>query len=172
MLWLSRPPWLRWLAVTGLVCLALWSELRPTPTVEHPFARVEIAPGDPLTPENVEQRRIPVGVLPPTEIEGGSARSGIGAGEPLTPSAIAMGTVAPSGWYLVPAEVPRGGSIGQSVRLIALDTGLTTEGVVTAMSSDDPFEARTGSVAVPGEMAAEMARASLNGSLVVLVGAS
>jgi hypothetical protein len=138
--------------------------------MEHPFARVEIAPGDPLTPENVELRRVPAGVLPPTEVAG-SARLGIAAGEPLTPSVVAISTLVPPGWYLVPADVPPGGLIGQPVRLIALDTGLTTDGVITATSSDDPFAATTGSVAVPGEIAAEMARASLNGNLVVLVGA-
>lgn len=29
MLWLTRPPWARWLAAASLICLAIWFETRP-----------------------------------------------------------------------------------------------------------------------------------------------
>ena len=63
MLWLQTPQWGRWLIASLLVTLALWIELRPEPTVDHPFAIIQILAGDEIGVANTEMRPVPRGLL-------------------------------------------------------------------------------------------------------------
>jgi len=56
------------------------------------------------------------------------------------------------------------------VRFVNLDDGTTVDGVVTSTETDDPFATGLGAVAVPPDLAAEVARATAEGRTVVLVG--
>ena len=45
MVWLLRPPYLRYAAAAVLVLGALWLDFRPTPEVDHPFLTVPVPAG-------------------------------------------------------------------------------------------------------------------------------
>ena len=93
-LWLSRPPYLRWLGAAAILGLALWIELRPRAEVDHPYARFDLAAGSVVDEEAVEMACRACGVFPPVEL-GGLALVDIPAGEPLSPALIATDLVEP-----------------------------------------------------------------------------
>jgi hypothetical protein len=68
--WLARPSYWRWAAAILLVGASLYFELRPTPTVDHPFAGVDLTAGSDITAAVIDWRSIPIGVLPETALEG------------------------------------------------------------------------------------------------------
>lgn len=168
MLWLQTPPWGRWLIAAGIATLALWVELRPEPMVDHPFAIIEILPGDEIGASNTETRAIPRGLL--DAIDPGVSTAVIPAGDPVLASDVVdRQNHIPSGWWIVAADVPADSNPGDRVRLVLLATGEVVEGVVTSAFSDDPFSAASGAVAVEPARAGEVAMAAADGQVAVLV---
>lgn len=170
MLWLQPIPWARWAAATAIAAIALWVEVAPDPSVEHPFAIVDIAQGDDLTAANVELRRVPAGLLVPVG-SGSVATRDISAGSPLRPGDTASpNAIVPEGWWVVATDLPPQASRGDRVRIVILDSGDTVDGVVASTQSADHFSVSEGAVAVPPALAPEVARAVSEGRMVVLVG--
>jgi hypothetical protein len=152
-----------------LASFALYVEVRPDPSVDLPFAAIDIAPGAILDETNSEMRPVPVGLFEAAEL-GEVARRPIAAGDPVLASAVGDAEpVVPPGWWVVAATVPMGATPGDSVRLVLLDTGDQVDGVVAHPGSDDPFAAADGGVAVPPERAAGVAMAAAGGRLAVLL---
>lgn len=167
MFWLQRPPYGRWALALLIAAGALWVEFRPDPSVEAPYAVVDIAPGDLVTADNTEMRRVPEDLVPAAELDQLAVRS-IPAGDPVLARDVAS-TVLPPGWWVVSVALPPTAEVGEEVRLVLLDTGDTVPGVVAHAGVDDPFAAADGGVAVPPEHAASVAMATASGRLAVLV---
>jgi hypothetical protein len=169
MLWFEPFPLGRWALAILIAVAALYLELRPDPTVQQPFAVVDIAPGDLIDSSNTELRSVPAGLLDGA-VEGDVATREVLSGEPVQKSDVAeVGRAVPLGWWVVGVALPQGAAPGDPVRLVLLDTGLEVEGVVAYQGSDDPFAAADGGVAVPEERSAEVAQAAANGRLTVLI---
>ncbi len=170
MLWLQRPPWVKW-SVTGLVVItAIWIEVAPDPSVMHPFATIDISPGDPIGALNTEEIRVPAGLLDPV-IPGSHATGRIRAGEPVLASDTGeASSLVPSGWWVVAADLPPTARVGDPVQMILLDNGRAVAGIVASEPSDDPFGESKSGVAVEPEWAAEVAIAAASGRVAVLLG--
>jgi hypothetical protein len=169
MLWLQSPPWGRWL-IAGLIAMgALWLELRPQTTVDHLFAASQISRGDAITTENTEPREVPASLLEPVPM-GAMAIRDIAAGDPVLTADIGEenGSI-PDDWWLVALEVPPSGRVGDRVRVVVVDAGLTVEGVIAAVASLDPLGGTPGAVALPAEGAAAVAAAALEGRVAILI---
>lgn len=169
MIWLQSPPWGKWIATGLVVCVAFWFEVKPDPNVEHPFALASIAAGEAITTLNTELRPVPAGLFEP--IDGSpTAISEIEEGDPILASNTgAADSLVPPGWWVVAADLPRAASVGDRVQLVLLDSGVVVAGVVADRSSDDPFDTAKGGIAVEPSQAAEVARASAEGRIAVLV---
>jgi hypothetical protein len=165
--WLSRPPYIRW-ALAGLVVLVgLLVEFRPAQTVAHPFAAETIGVGETVDESRVIWRDVPVDLLAPVMLPATATRR-IEPGEPVLGGAPAGDPGAiPAGWWAIELGVPAGATTGMAVKLVS-DTG-ATDGLVIE-TRDGDFGERTGLVAVPGDSAQLVARASLDGSVAVLLG--
>ena len=127
MLWLSRPPYLRWLGAVAILGAGSLDR-GPTPAeVEHPYARIDLPAGSVVDEENVEWRRVPGGVLPPVEL-GGLALVDIPAGQPLSPALVATDSIEPpENWWALEVPLPPGALPGGAVRLVLLP-GLGVDG--------------------------------------------
>lgn len=170
MLWLQRPNWSRWAVAALLIVGSLWVELRPAAMTEHPFATIEIAPGDEIDTSNTEFRLVPVGTFRP--IEGSVASRHIAAGDPILDSDVdETNRSVPAGWWSVSTDVPQGARVGDPVQVLVLSSGRSVDGVVTAVEPDDPFVDETGAIAVSPEHVTEVAMAAAEGQIVVLVAA-
>lgn len=169
MLWFEPLPWGRWFLVGLLAAFAMYVELRPDPSVEVPFATIDIAPGSVVDGSNSELKPVPPDLFDAAPIDG-VARGPILAGEPILASDVSQeDETVPAGWWVVAVTFPDGVATGDEVRLVLLDTGAEVEGVVAHPGSDDPFAAADGGVAVPPESSAEVALAAANGRLAVLI---
>lgn len=169
MIWLQSPPWGRWLLAGLLVITALWMELRPDPLIDHPFAVMNISPGEEITTLNTDMRRVPSGLLDPPA-DGAVAKRPIAAGAPVLATDTGPRTsVVPSGWWVVSADVPRGAIVGDNVRIVILTSGEIVEGFVASAAEDDPFGSTSGGVAVQASVASQVAVAATNGQIAVLV---
>jgi hypothetical protein len=169
MIWLGTPPWGRRLLAAAIAVIALWAELRPEATVEHPFATEPISRGTGIGPGNTELRAVPAGLLQPVEM-GSVATREVAAGSPVLDTDLSEGVV-PIDWWTVGLEIPVTASTGDLVRVVMLDTGDTTDGVVVSGPDADPFGSGMGSVALPGDEAAAVAIASREGRVAVMVSA-
>lgn len=176
MYWFARPPYLRWAAASLLVITAAVAEFRPAATVAHPFAAVDLEPGRPVSPGDVEWRAVPIGLLPLPELEGAATLRAVPAGEPLLPSSLGPEEASlPEGWWAIPLSLPERAAAGDAVRLLVIDpfTGGTTAlpGLVVEPGGRSDLLALTpGLVAVPGEAAGLVAAASTEGRVVVALG--
>ncbi|MDH3193912.1 MAG: hypothetical protein OEM40_06295 [Acidimicrobiia bacterium] len=178
MYWFRRPPYLRWAAAALLVITATWLDVRPQPTVLHPFAAVALTEGTVIENGMIEWRTIPANLLPdpgnPVEMVSRS----VSAGEPLVPSAVSNSRiVAPEGWWTLETRLPRGAHPGQAVQLILLEneTGevpAAIPGMVVAAPVEDPlaFESLAGLIAVPAESATRVAAAVAEARVAVILG--
>ena len=169
MIWLQRPPWAKWIAVSIVTVVAFWLEVRPDPMTEHPFAVRAIAAGEAIDDGNTEMRAVPAGLFTAPE-DDTRALVDIPAGAPVLaeqtgPSRLIM----PRGWWIVALDVPPEARVGDPVRLILFDEGRSVDGVISAVGSSDGFTASTGGVAVAPEVASEVAVAASNGRVAVLV---
>ena len=170
MIWLQKPQWVRWGVAVLVALAALWSEFGVEAVVEHPFAVAPVRAGEELNDANVEFRTIPEGVLAPV-LELGKAAHDYGAGDPLTPGGVSFGpTGGTEGWWELEIDLPAGAGVGDSIRLLLLESGLLIEGVVAVVpSTDDPFGDATGSVAFPAEDAVPVAAAIATGRHVAML---
>jgi hypothetical protein len=150
--------------------LAIWVEVRPDPTVDHPFAVADIAPGIVVDETNTEKRPVPVGTFDSVEL-GHTARVLIPAGDPILTTNTGEGNEAvPPGWWVIEVSLPRSAVAGDPARLVLLDTGEVVDGVVVIPALDDPLGSGRGMVAVEPEPAAEAARAAAEGRVAVMIG--
>jgi len=169
MFWLQSPPWGRWILAALIAVFALWMEMRPAATVDHPFVTQHIARGDTISPANTETRPVPLGLFDPIP-KGATARSEIPVGAPVLIRDIGETSDGiPDGWWIVTLDVPPSARSGDRVRVVVVDSGQVIEGFVATVGNPDPFVMGGGSVAIPGEDAAAVAAASMNGRVVVLV---
>lgn len=169
MIWLQRPPWAKWIAVALVTAIALWLEIRPDPTTEHPFAVVDIAIGEVIGDHNTEMRTLPAGLFEAPEADA-HALVEIPAGTPVLAAQTGPNQlVMPRGWWVVALNVPVEAEIGDQVRVILVDEGRAVEGVVSAVGSPEGFDVSTGGVAIPPEQASDVAVAAANGRVAVLV---
>jgi hypothetical protein len=135
MLWFEPFPLGRWVLAILVALAALYVEFRPDPTVQQPFAVVDIAPGDPIGTSNTEMREVPANLLDGA-VAGDVTTREVLAGEPVLKSDVAeVGRAVPLGWWVVGVALPQGASPGDPVRLVLLDTGLEVEGVVAHQGS-------------------------------------
>ncbi len=170
MYWFRRPPYLRWAAAALIFTIAAAAELRGTPTVVHPYVAAPMAAGAALNPDALEMRRVPVGALPPVDLEGARAARTLSPGEPVLPSDLAAPQVAPDGWWLVPMPLPAAAGTGAEVRVLGLEPPQDVPGVVVGPGGDDGFGGRLpGLVAVPADQAAALATAAARDDVVVLI---
>jgi hypothetical protein len=168
-LWLQTPPWGRWIAAGLIVFGAVWVELRPDPTVEHPFAAEDITAGAEIGDWNTKPQRVAAGMLEPVTV-GGVALTDIASGEPILASSIGDRDQAiPDGWWAIEIPLPDSARPGDSAEIVLLDAGSVVPAVVVAGVTDDALASGLGSVAVSGEQAAEVAAAAVNGRVAVMI---
>lgn len=169
MIWLERPPWAKWFAVTAFSLLALWLEIMPEPVTDHPFATTDIEVGEEIGPHNTELRPIPEGLLKPPET-GALALVAVPSGTPVLSSQTGDEREAlPSGWWIVTMDVPPNAVAGDRVKVVLLDNGELIDGVVSSTGLSDGLEVSLGAVAVRPEVTPRVAAAASNGRVSVLV---
>lgn len=169
-LWLERPPYLRWFAGLVIVVLALGLEVSGPDLEVYPFLVRKIAVGESVVGDDLEWRDVPAGLLPEPSAFVGPASRTLSAGEPFMEGSVREGSAVPDGWWVVPAPVPSGVSPGVAVRLISVDDGFAVDGVVTASGVDTGFgDTEIGAVAVPEAAAVRISLAASSDRLVVLV---
>jgi hypothetical protein len=156
--------------------VAVWLEVRPSPTALHPYAAIDLAEGTLIEETMIDWRTIPAEVLPDPGNPTGMVSRRVAAGEPLVPSAVSSSRiVAPEGWWTLETRLPQGARPGQSVHLILLgveEAPLAIPGVVVAAPATDlmAFEEVPGLVAVPPESAAIAAAAVAEAEVAVILG--
>lgn len=168
MLWLERPPLLRWLAASLLVAVAAWSELAPPPTTESTFLAEDVAAGTPLEDHHIERRPVPVGVVSTVE-PGGVAATDLRAGDPLVESMVTEVAV-PPGWVVIEAAVPSHAPPGAPATAIILGEGsapIEFSAVVVGEGTTDPFGDASGTLAVPRQWVGPAAAAAAENRLVI-----
>ena len=169
MLWLGRPPYLRWIAAASLVVAGLAWDVSKRTTEPFPFAAVDLARGQILAPEDIEWRPVPSGSLVMPSLIGVTAATTIHSGDPIVPSLVSATAPIPSDSWAVPVPLPLGAGQGMSVRLVFVD-GSWTSGIVVQPATEDSFGLISqGLVAVDGEAANSVALATANGDLIVLI---
>jgi hypothetical protein len=175
-LWLERPPYLRWLAAAVLVTVAAWIELGPEATTPVWFAADDIAAGTTLTPDQFQRREVAwVGSVPARPE--GVASVDISAGDPLVPSLLTE-VVVPPGWMAVAAPLPPDAVTGSDATLVVLpglpgQDAATVPALVLRPAGDDAFGDGSGTVAVPADRVTEVLVAAADDRLAaaVVVGA-
>lgn len=180
---LAKRPWLYWAGVGGLALLAgvivsqaasgiddakaAWGEPRSVLV-----AVVDIEPGAPLT-EATQRREIPAPLVPlgaVTDVEPGAvARQRIGLGEVVmahdVSSIAGPQALIPDGWLAVAiAEpVPSGAGVGDDVAIASGGVTLADEGVVVGVDAEAVL------VAVPTDVASQVAQAASTGDIALLI---
>ena len=174
MLWINRPPYIRWTLIGLLVLVSLWLEIRPSATVTHPFLTRDLTRGEPV--ENaIEWRDIAQGVLEPVPGTGFADRRLTGGQPLLRGDTTDVAMVVPPGWWLVDVVVPTEASAGTQVQLVILPTPghrpiPPIGGVVTGVRpADYEGDGMIGSVAFPPDRAATAAVAIAEKRVSVLV---
>jgi len=168
-LWLGRPPYLRWIAAASLVLAAFAWDVSKRATEPFPFAARDMARGQVLTSDDVEWRPVPVGSLSLPDLTGASASILIRSGDPIVPSLVAVTPPIPPDSWAVPVPLPLGAGVGMSVRLVFAD-GSATSGVIVQPATEDSLGLMSvGLVAVDGDVAHIVALATANGDLIVLI---
>jgi SAF domain-containing protein len=169
--WLARPSYWRWAVAILLVGASFYFEVRPTPTVEHPFAGADLTAGTDITAEPISWRRVPVGVLPETIVEG-LLLVDVASGQPLVPSMLDSAPSIPKGWWAISVPVPEGSLPGSEVRLVVDVRGnpRVVPGLLIRSFDEATIEGTTALVAIPEGEAGAVAAALTDGALSVLVG--
>ncbi|HEY7469152.1 MAG TPA: hypothetical protein VIC07_06445 [Acidimicrobiia bacterium] len=169
MIWLQTPPWARWVASCLIAAGALWVELRPDPTILHPFALEDIAPGEPVDESNTELKPVPPGTFGKVDLDT-TALVEIPGGHPILEFEVGeVGQVVPAGWWVIEVHLPAGADAGDASRLVLLDSGETVDGMVVTPPLEDPLGSGLGMVAVEPLLAADAARAAAEGRVAVMV---
>jgi len=172
---LARPPVLRWVLAVGLVLVALWADLRPAQTVEHPFARTDLPAGAEITRTEVDMVEIPTGILESVELPLVLSHPVV-SGEPILRSSSSTDEVTmPDGWLQVELAVPAGAHPGSTVVVVATalaegDAAASYQGIVVTSGVDDAFGARIATCAFPPEQATAVAVAASQNRISILIG--
>jgi hypothetical protein len=168
-LWLGKPPYLKWLAAGALTVAAFVWDLSERATEPFPFAASDLVRGQPITAVDVEWRELPSGALVLPELVDATASVTIRLGDPIVPSLVSSAPPLPAESWAVPLPLPIGAAPGTAVKLVFAD-GTDITGVVIQSASEDPLGfATTGLVAVTGQAVNAVALAAANGDLVVLI---
>ncbi|HEX2153106.1 MAG TPA: SAF domain-containing protein [Acidimicrobiia bacterium] len=168
MLWLERPPIIRWVAAGCLVAVAAWSELAPPPTTSMAFLVSDVAAGTRLGPEHVEYRTVPAAPIQTIEPRGVAAAD-LKEGDPLVASMVTE-PVIPSGWLLIEAPVPAHvgpGSAATGIILGESSAPVEFDARVLEAGGEDAFGSQVGVVAVPPEWVGAAAAAAAENRLVI-----
>ena len=168
-LWLSRPPYLRWIAAGAIVLAALVWDLSKRQSESFPFAATAILAGTAITEDLIEWRPLPEGSVPVPLLSGVSATADIDAGDPLTRSVLSQTSQLPEGWWSIPIDIPYGIPVGAAIRVVLPD-GSAATGVVTQPASNDGFGVPSpGTVGFPAAVADTVAQLVSVGDVVILV---
>jgi hypothetical protein len=180
---LARRPWLYWLGVLVLAAIAglvvahaaarvdaarrAWGVTRPVVV-----ARADVAPGEVLD-HVTDVRALPGPMVPVDAVSDlprdATARQRIAAGEIVTAHDVAATagprSLIPHGWRAVPiAEpVPSGAAVGDEVAVASGGIVVAGEGLVVGVVADGLL------VAVPADVAAQVAQASATAELTLLL---
>lgn len=168
MLWLERPPFLRWLAATLVAAVAVALELSPPPTEEAAFLAVDVPAGTALDETMVTYRRLPVGALA-TVAPTGFAAVDLAAGDPLIASVVTDVSV-PGQWVVLEAPLPAHARPGDRAIGVVVGPGappLEFPALVVAPAVADAFGAGLGTIAVPADWLSVSAGAVADGRLVI-----
>ena len=169
MIWLQSPPWARWAAALVIAGVAIWIEIRPEPTILHPFAIEDIDPGAMVDEANTEMRPVPADMFSPVEL-GQATSSPVRSGDPVLASGLDQEPQrVPDGWWSLEIALPRGARNGDAARIVLLDGDTVAAGVVVEETGEDPLDPGLGLVAVEPNQAAEVARAVGEGRAVVMI---
>lgn len=171
MYWLARPSYWRWAAAILLVSTSLYFELRPTPTVDHPFAGADLVAGADIAQAEISWLPVPVGVMPQTVLEG-FLLVDVASGQPLMPSMLDAAPSIPTGWWAISVPVPEGSIPSTEVRLVVdvRGTPRVVPGLLIRSFEESTIEGTTALVAIPEGEAGAVAAALADGALSVLVG--
>jgi hypothetical protein len=168
-LWLSRPPFLRWFAAGAIVLAALAWDLSKRQSEPFPFAAAAISSGTAITEDLIEWKPLPEGSIRAPLLSGVSATADIEPGDPLTESVLSQTMQLPEGWWSIPIDIPGGVPVGASVRVVLPD-GSAATGIVTHPATNDGFGVPSpGTVGFPQAIADTVAQIASTGSLVILV---
>ena len=170
MLWLARPPYLRWAAMVLVVVVALVVDLRDQRSELRPFASRDIARGAPVDGA-VEWRAVAADGWRAVEVAGTVAATDIRRGDPVTASSLSRASVPPEHWWSIELDLPKGAAAGRPARIVVADPPLSVDGIVGSVSDGGAFAATTsGLIAVPPDTADAVARAAAVGRARVLLG--
>jgi hypothetical protein len=168
-IWLHTPPWGRWSLAILIAATAVWIEVRPPASVEHPFAVGDIQSGEIVDVGNTRMRPVPIGLLARVDL-GQVAATPIRDGDPILETDLeAEGSTIPSGWYRIEMVVPGDARPGDRARIIALDSGVVADGVVTGIPEPDLLGSNLGTVAIDPASATEIAAAVAEGRAAILI---
>lgn len=169
MLWLSRPPYLRWIAAAAIVVVALVWDLSGRRTEQYPFATSAITRGTPLSEAGIEWRPAASDLFLVPDVSNATASADIEPGDPITRSVVSEVPPVPGDWWAIPLMVPADVQPGAVIRVV-LPNGTGISGIVVRSAVSDTFGSTgAATVAFPGEVVDLVARASSLGDLVVLV---
>lgn len=168
MWFLSRPPFLRWIAAGCLIAAAFVWDLSERSTEPFPFASLGVEAGTAIDESQIEWRSVPVGSISLPDLESLVALVDIEAGDPITRSVAGTPPTMPEGWWAVPMRLPANVIAGTEVRLVLVD-GTSIDAVVSSQAVADEFGGESvGAVAVPEDVADLVAVASAADAVAVL----
>jgi len=169
MLWLSRPPYLRWFAAVAIVLAAFVWDLSGRQTARYPFASADLAPGTALSDSTIEWKSAPSGVFPIPDLSSAATSTAIAKGDPITRSVLSSSISIPDGWWSVPIALPQATVSGATIRVVFPDGNGVSGVVVQAAKSDNFGSLGTATVAFPSGAAELVAQIAALGELVVLI---
>ena len=168
--WLTRPPYLRWVAAAAIVIGAFAWDLHGEATIAYPFAARPIPAGAAMSDADIEWRDLPAGVLALPDLSDPVTSRDVAAGEPIVSSAIGGTSPVPEGWWSVPVALPATAPPGARARLVATTPPVETDGIVISAPGNDLLSySEMGMVAVPPGAATAVAIAAREGTLIVLL---
>jgi len=169
MLWLSRPPYLRWFAAVAIVLAAFAWDLSGRQTAQYPFAAADLARGTALSEDTIEWKTAPSRFFLIPDLSDATASTAIAKGDPITRSVLSPSISIPDGWWSVPIALPQVTVAGATIRVV-LPNGDGVSGVVVQPATSDNFGSlETATVAFPGGVAELVAQMAALGELVVLI---
>lgn len=171
MLWLSRPPYLRWLAASLVLALGFLIELRPQDTTPVPVATTEMAAGAAITESDVVWKQGPVELFAEVALPAYLTRS-VNAGTLILAADLAEHPVAaPADWWSLELAVPPSTESGTAVLAVVTSEGQseTYVGLTTAHLSDDGFGEALTLVAFSQPDAIRVAAGMADGQVTLLI---
>lgn len=169
MLWMSKPPYLRWFAAGAVILAAFVWDLSNRATTPYPFAATDLVRGSLISGEAIEWRDAPTGVFAIPDLNQATASVDIAEGDPITRSVLGSSISIPQGWWSVPIALPPATTSGVTIRVV-LPNGDSVSGIVMQAATSDNFGALgTATVAFPSGAAELVAQMAALGELVILI---